>query len=578
MKRMKAIPAMLLAAVLVAGLFPALPAAAAGDIYVNGPDSVLAGALDGAFAVGGGGTSLVSGSYVLTADGVVTIDGQSGSSGGSSGNSERPGRDETSPTPEHLSVTGSITLPYSVFRVGLYYYDGTSSVRNGTLESANLENDVGSGYKFGYYDSSRVFHEVGYTSDTTITMAMDRNVTISSGVSIGCYHVLLPGSYGSFEEASGAASQYSDGFPAYYDGSYYVLCGDYESADEAYAAAQSMGISGAEAYSASNRCVTVVNTKTGRVLFEFDCGSELNLAVSPQSSSGKAVTWFRGNRYYGDFEYVRRSGEKLTVINIVNIEDYVKGVIPYEMSGSWPKEALKAQALCARTFAASHFNSNSFYGFDVTNDTYSQVYRGLTGATANSNAAVDETAGLYILYKGEPISAMYCSSNGGATEDSENVTGSAVGYLRGKVDSFEAAADSINGHSSWSYTFTRRELAEKANTRGFSIASADAIEISWSDTGNVIGMKLTDSNGRSATFSGSACYSFCTALLGLDSISFEIEENGDNVTFVGSGWGHNLGLSQFGAYAMADTYGFTYDQIVNFYYTDITLAQANYTN
>ena len=57
-------------------------------------------------------------------------------------------------------------------------------------------------------------------------------------------------------------------------------------------------------------------------------------------------------------------------------------------------------------------------------------------------------------------------------------------------------------------------------------------------------MKLTDSNGRSATFSGSACYSFCTALLGLDSISFEIEENGDNVTFVGSGWGHNLGLSQ----------------------------------
>ena len=135
---------MLLAAVLVAGLFPALPAAAAGDIYVNGPDSVLAGALDGAFAVGGGGTSLVSGSYVLTADGVVTIDGQSGSSGGSSGNSERPGRDETSPTPEHLSVTGSITLPYSVFRVGLYYYDGTSSVRNGTLESANLENDVGS--------------------------------------------------------------------------------------------------------------------------------------------------------------------------------------------------------------------------------------------------------------------------------------------------------------------------------------------------------------------------------------------------------------------------------------------------
>lgn len=112
------------------------------------------------------------------------------------------------------------------------------------------------------------------------------------------------------------------------------------------------------------------------------------------------------------------------------------------MNGSWPIEALKAQSLCARTFAASHLNSYSSYGFDVTNDTYCQVYRGLTGITANSRAAVEATAGIYILYKGTPISAMYCSSNGGATEDSENVTGSAVGYLRGKVDSFEAAAAS----------------------------------------------------------------------------------------------------------------------------------------
>lgn len=109
------------------------------------------------------------------------------------------------------------------------------------------------------------------------------------------------------------------------------------------------------------------------------------------------------------FKYVRRSGDKLTVINIVDIEDYVKGVIPYEMSGSWPIEALKAQALCARTYAASHFNANSYYGFDVTNDTYSQVYRGLTGATSTSDAAVEQTAMIYILYAGEPISAMYCS-------------------------------------------------------------------------------------------------------------------------------------------------------------------------
>ena len=574
MKRLKSIPALILALALIAGLLPATGASAAQDIYVNGSDGLLSGGLGSAYAVGGGGTSFVSGdAYIMTADGLETIGG--GSSGTVSG--ERPGRDETSPTPEHLSVTGRITLPYSKFRVGLYYYDGTSSIRNSTLESANLENEVGSGYLFGYYDSDRYFHEVGWTEETRITMAMDKNVTISSGASLGCYHILLPGSYGSYEDAAYAASMYEDGFPAYYDGTYYALFGSYESTAEAQDALYYYGVNG-QVYTASQYCVTVCRTTDGKILFEFDCGKENSLAVSPQSSSGKAVTWFKGYRYYGDFEYVRRTGEKLTVINIVDIEDYVKGVVPCEMSGTWPIEALKAQALCARTYAASHFNAYSYYGFDVTNDTYSQAYRGLTGATSTSDAAVDETEGIYILYKGEPISAMYCSSNGGATENSENVMANAVGYLRGKVDSFEAAAASINANSSWTYTFTRQELAQKANTLGFSIASADSIEVTYSDTGNVIGLKFTDSNGRSASFNKSSCYNFCTSTLGIKSISFEIQENGSNVTFVGSGWGHSLGLSQFGAYAMAKTYGFTYDQIVNFYYTDITLAAATYTN
>lgn len=572
MKRLNAIPAFILALLFIAGLFPAFPAAAAGDIYVNDSNSVLTGGLGSAYAIGEGGTSFVSGdAAVMTADGLTTVGGSSGSSGSST----RPGRDEVSPTPEHLSVTGRISLPYSKFRVGLYYYDGTSSIRNSTLESANLENDVGSGYLFGYYDSNRVFHQVGYTAETAITMAMDKNVTISSGASLGCYHILLPGSYMSFEEAANAASQYG-GFPAYYNGAYYALYGSYATSAEAQAALSWSG-TGGQVYTASQYCVTVCRTTDGAILFEFDCGKDLNLAVSPQSSYEPAVTWFKGYRYHGDFEYVRRSGDKLTVINIVDIEDYVKGVIPYEMSGSWPIEALKAQALCARTYAASHFNANSYYGFDVTNDTYSQVYRGLTGATSTSDAAVEQTAGIYILYAGEPISAMYCSSNGGATEDSENVMANAVGYLRGKVDSFEAAAADINANSSWTRTYSRRELAEKANTLGFSIASADSIELTYSDTGNVIGIRLTDSNGRSASFSKSSCYEFCTSTLGLKSISFEISESGDSVTFNGSGWGHSLGMSQFGAYAMAKVYGFTYDQIVNFYYTDITLASATYT-
>ena len=570
MKRTKSIPALLLALVLVAGLMPVMPASAAGDIYVNSSTGMLSGPLSSAYAVGSGGTGVVSGTYVMTADGLVTIDG----SGSATGSTVRPGRDEVSPTPSHLSVTGSITLEYSKVKVGLYFDTGS---RDTSLDHANLLNAVGSGYRFGYYDSSRSFVEVGYTNETAITMVMDTNTAIDSGYVVGCYHILLNGEYYSFAEASAAASMYQDGFAAYYNGVYRVLVGQYESQKLAEVDMNYRGLAGT-AYSASNRCVVVVRSSDGKILFEFDCGSEYDLAVSPQSSGSKAVTWFKNQKYYGDFIYRRNGGEQLTVINVVNIEDYVKGVIPYEMSASWPVEALKAQALCARTYVASHFGSYSSYGFDVTNDTYCQVYRGTLGANANSDAAVDATAGQYILYNGSPISAMYCSSNGGATENSENVTGSAVGYLRGKVDSFEAAAASINGHSSWEYTLSRSEIAQKANVKGFSVGAVQDIEITYSATGNVIGMKLTDANGRTATFSGSSCYSFCVSSLGLDSISFEITENADSITFTGSGWGHSLGMSQFGAYAMANTYGFTYDQIVNFYYTGITLAQGSYVN
>ena len=165
---------------------------------------------------------------------------------------------------------------------------------------------------------------------------------------MGCFHVKLPGSYTSFEEASTAASAYFGGFPAYYDGNYYALVGNYTSrtgAEEAIAA----GIPG-ETYSASSRCVVVTKAGTTEILFEFDCGSSFSLALRPVCENGKAVTKYRdGERYYGDFQFCRTNGENMTVVNILPLEDYVKGVVPYEMSNSWPLEALKAQALCAST-------------------------------------------------------------------------------------------------------------------------------------------------------------------------------------------------------------------------------------
>lgn len=532
---------------------------ASDDIYVNTNGDVLGTDISSAYAIGGSGTVSALQSdyvYVITGNGMETI------------GTLNPD------DPEHLYVSGTVNVSQSKIRVGLYYYDSTSSIRNETLESANLQNEVGSGYKFGYYNSNREFVEVGYTYETKITMSMDTNISLAGG-DIGSYHILLPDTYASYEAALAVANSYDDGFPAYYSGKYRVLVGNYESADLATAAMEARGISGT-AYTASNKCIVVTRTTDSKILFEFDYGSIYNLAVSPQSDDGKAETWFKGYTYYGDFEYSRRTGEELTVINTVDIEDYVKGVLPYEMSSSWPLEALKAQALCARTYAASNLYSYSSYGFDVTNDTYCQVYRGTSLSSANSDKAVDETAGIYITYNGSLISAVYSSSFGGGSENSENVFGSTTAYLRGVIDPYEAAADSINGKSSWSYTFTKSELITKLKNAGYSISDISSIEVTLSDTNNAIGLKFISSSGTSVSITGSKCYTFSCSTLGLPAIHYTVSISGNNVTFTGAGYGHNLGMSQFGAYAMATTYGFTYDQIVNFYYTDIKLSSANY--
>lgn len=549
----------LTAAVVAALLFGGIPisAEAAGStIYVNDSSSTLSGGIGSSYAIGGSGSVSQlpnTYAYALTGSGLTTV--------GTS----------AVVIPDRLSVSGTIAIPYSKVRVGLYYYDASSSVRNPTLESANLENAVGSGYLFGYFDTSRGFHQVGYTAETKLTMVMDKNVDTAGG-HVGCYHIMLSGTYQSFDEALAAASAYPDGFPAYYNGTYYALAGDYDSSAEATADAAARGIAGT-AYSASSKCVVVTRTGDARILFEFDCGGSANLAVSPRSTGGKAITWFKGYKYYGDFEYVRRTGEKLTVINVVDLEDYVKGILPYEMNAAWPIEALKAQAVCARTFAANNFGTyTSAYGFDVTNDTYCQAYRGTTLASTNSDSAVDATAGQYITYGGKTISATYYSSNGGGTESSENVFGGYLAYQRGKADPFETKSDSINGKSSWTFTYSKEQLGSMIKSTGVNMGAVASVEVTYSDSGNAVGIVFRDASGHSATYSQSKCYNFCTAKLGLYSIHFTVTDTGSAFVFTGGGWGHSVGMSQFGAYAMAKYYGYTYDQIISFYYTGVSLS------
>lgn len=282
------------------------------------------------------------------------------------------------------------------------------------------------------------------------------------------------------------------------------------------------------------------------------------------SSDGGEIK-YRDEIYRGGFECVLKE-DLISVINYVDLENYVKGVIPYEMSSYWPTEALKAQAVCARTYGIYNLNSYAEDGFDLTDDTRSQVYKGRRDADELTDAAVDSTAGQIVRYKGEPCEVYYFSSDGGATEDSTNVFSVEKPYLAGKTDPFESAVDF--SLSSWEFEFSGEQLATVLNNSGYIIGVVTKIYPSISHNGNVVALHFYDDYGLSVSIEGRRCYT----VLGLHSCNFDVVGIEDGFRFVGSGWGHNCGMSQWGAYAMADVYGYNYEDIIRFYFTGAYVA------
>ncbi len=151
---------------------------------------------------------------------------------------------------------------------------------------------------------------------------------------------------------------------------------------------------------------------------------------------------FNEKSYRGRLEVFPNARGTLTVVNVLGLEDYVRGVVPNELSpGGYPAiEALKAQAVAARTYAVKNLNQFASQGFDLLPTTRSQVYGGLTTEHPLSTRAVEETRGIVATYRGEAINALYTSTCGGRTEDVENIFNEATPYLRGRECALEGKA------------------------------------------------------------------------------------------------------------------------------------------
>ncbi len=280
---------------------------------------------------------------------------------------------------------------------------------------------------------------------------------------------------------------------------------------------------------------------------------------------------FIGDRWYRGRTQVVPNGKGITAINHVNLEHYLYSVLGGEMNGNWPQEALKAQAVAARSYALYQRERAGNRAFDLGDTPAWQVYGGIVDESAGTQAAVNATAGQVLTFNGQIIEAVFHSSAGGCTDNVEEVWVQPLPYLR-SVQDYDQGSPVFR----WSKTFSRSELSKLIPGVGNVLALQPE---KTTKCGRIISAQVIGDAGR-RTIKGE---SLRTAL-GLRSTLFEVVPQTGSTSgkgkaqlptafhINGRGFGHGLGMSQWGAYGLAAR-GANYQQILGHYYQGTTLAK-----
>jgi stage II sporulation protein D len=268
------------------------------------------------------------------------------------------------------------------------------------------------------------------------------------------------------------------------------------------------------------------------------------------------------NRVFrGDIQISRKEGGKLQVVNYINLEDYVKGIAIRETSHYWSLEALKAQAIVFRSFALFKMEENRLKDYDVTSDVYSQAYGGQAAERYRINRAIEETKGEILFFKSEVLPAFYHATCAGYTEDASLLWDLNLAPLKGVACGFCKGSP----HFKWHYVLSTKELNEKLTHGGLEVPSSlKSISVIGRDkSGRITYLELKGDRGFLKISAKEL-----RNLVGPDSIrstNFQVNLVDDDIVFEGLGWGHGVGLCQWGAYFMARE-GKSAQEILNYYY------------
>ena len=289
-------------------------------------------------------------------------------------------------------------------------------------------------------------------------------------------------------------------------------------------------------------------------------GRKINAGTLKVSASGNIE--IGGRKYVGEFFIHRDASGLLTLVDVLPIEEYLVGLVASEMPTDWPLEAVKAQAVSSRTYALYQLGVRQAGGssaiYDVESTVMDQVYLGARGGD-RARRAVEETKGEVLKYHGELFKSFFSSSCGGMTESAINVWGE-----KGRFPLIKDRYCERSPNNTWTYSVPRQELSARLNSAGFAVGRIESVQVERRDKNPRAATLVIGTGGQTLFLQGS---DFRKAM-GFDKIKstwFDARLEGERVTFSGHGYGHGVGMCQWGAKGMADE-GKTYREILKFYY------------
>jgi stage II sporulation protein D len=321
----------------------------------------------------------------------------------------------------------------------------------------------------------------------------------------------------------------------------------------------------------SNTKLRIRDNKTGAILYN-DRGKDIyyqpeQIANPILIESPESPVILDKEKYRGTLEIHNVLG-KMHVINILQINEYLYSVVPSEIMSTWETEALKAQAVAARTYTYYHLIANKKAIYDLENSSNFQVYKGISVEKESTSRAVDETSGKIALYFGKPIVAFFHSTCGGKTMDDKYVwNGEGQEYLKSTDCPFCKASPYYN----WEEKITLFEIKDYLGKKYKGIGQVTGIYFQRKDE-RVVSASIHHKNGIIKLTGNELRLLFPEKKI--KSMFFTAKKVNDGLILSGHGWGHGVGMCQWGAKGMAEQ-GYNYKAILRYYYKGISISDLS---